>query len=223
MTLSCERVVRLLHELPGPEIDGDAGHAALAHAAACPPCGETLRELRRTMERVGELAQEPLPANFSSELRERLLRVETPRPTLGDRLRALVSLRPITATLLAASVASMLTLAVTRQVSLRRATQAELSHRVPLAKAALVRIDFVAAAAQGDVQFEILLPEGLRFVSTGKELPERSIRWTGPLREGSNPIPVVIKGTKKGTYQVVAHAQGATFDVVHEVTIEVTS
>jgi hypothetical protein len=182
-----------------------------------------LRELRGVIERAGELAQEPLPADFSTELRERLLRAGPPRPTLGDRLRALVSLRPITATLLAASMASILTLAVTRQLGLRHATPAELSHRVPLAKAALVRIDFVAAAAQGDVQFEILLPEGLRFVSTGKELPERSIRWTGPLREGSNPIPIVVKGTKKGTYQVVAHALGATFDVVHEVTIEVTS
>ena len=100
---------------------------------------------------------------------------------------------------------------------------ASLAYRVPESKVALVKIDFIAERAVDEVSFELTLPDGLRFFSGGKELAERSVRWTGRLSAGSNPIPIAVKGPKAGRYRVIAHAMGTDLDVTHEVVLEVTT
>jgi hypothetical protein len=94
---------------------------------------------------------------------------------------------------------------------------------VPASKVALVKVDFVAAQAIEDVLFEITLPDGLRFVSGGSELAERSVRFSGRLAPGSNPIPIAVRGPRAGRYKVIAHAVGPELDVTHEVVLEVTT
>lgn len=94
---------------------------------------------------------------------------------------------------------------------------------MPASKLALVKIDFVAEKAIDDVAFEITLPDGLRFVSGGEELAERTFRFEGKLAAGSNPIPIAVKGPRAGRYKVIAHAIGPAIDVTHEVVLEVTT
>ena len=103
------------------------------------------------------------------------------------------------------------------------AAAAPATFQVPQSKVALVKIDFVAERAVEDVAFEITLPDGLRFVSGGQQLAERSFRFQGRLAAGNNPIPIVVKGPRAGRYRVIAHAVGAALDVTHEVVLEVTT
>src|SRR5262249_48180997 len=97
------------------------------------------------------------------------------------------------------------------------------TYRVPESKLALVKIDFVAEQAIEGVAFEITLPDGLRFVSGGEELAERTFRFQGRLDAGSNPIPIAVRGPRAGRYKVIAHAIGPALDVTHEIVLEVTS
>ena len=94
---------------------------------------------------------------------------------------------------------------------------------VPKAKVALVRIDFQAEQAVEDVEFAIQLPEGLHFVSEGRELPDREFRWRGRLERGSNPIPIAVRGQRPGRYTLTARAVGAAVETQHDVVLQVTS
>jgi hypothetical protein len=95
--------------------------------------------------------------------------------------------------------------------------------RVPHHRVAMVRIDFVSEAGVDDVEFAVILPHGLHFVSQGQVLPDREFRWRGRLEQGSNPIPVAVRGERAGRYVVAARATGAVVDVEHQVVLEVTS
>ena len=86
-----------------------------------------------------------------------------------------------------------------------------------------VRIDFHAEIPVDDVEFAIKLPEGLHFVSEGRELPDREFRWRGRLEQGSNPIPVAVRGRRAGRYTLVAHATGPDVETQHTVVLEVRS
>jgi len=80
-----------------------------------------------------------------------------------------------------------------------------------------------AEQAIDDVAFEITLPDGLRFVSGGQQLAERTFRFSGRLNAGSNPIPIAVKGPRAGRYKLIAHAIGHDLELTHEVVLEVTS
>src|SRR5262249_154394 len=101
-------------------------------------------------------------------------------------------------------------------------TAATVAYRVPASKVALVKVDFVAEEAIDGVAFEITLPDGLRFVSGGSELAERTFRFEGKLVAGSNTLPIGVKGPGPGRYNLIAHAIGPSLDVTHQVTLEVT-
>ena len=98
----------------------------------------------------------------------------------------------------AGALALIAVIAVVGTLALRRAP-AVASYRVPAAKVALVKIDF------------------------GEELAQRSFRWKGKLERGSNPIPIAVKGPRKGRYRVITHAVGADLDVTHELWLDVTT
>jgi hypothetical protein len=143
-----------------------------------------------------------------------------PRAGWLVRLRRIVAERPLGAMLATAAAAALVAVVLTRQISPHPPAAIA---RVPSSKVALVKIDFVAERAVEDVQFEIMLPDGLRFFSRGQELAERTFRWNGRLLSGSNPLPIAVKGAHPGRYRVIAHAVGDGIDVTHEVVLEVTS
>src|SRR5262249_55525623 len=151
---------------------------------------------------------EPLPDGFATGLRERLALAGPPPARFGDRLRRLLAARPIAAMSAAAAVAAFVAVLATLELAPRAPAEAGAAHRVPKSKIALVKVDFVADAAVDDVNFEVLLPDGLRFFSGGQALAERSFQWRGKLAVGSNPIPIAVKGEHPGTYHVIAHATG---------------
>jgi hypothetical protein len=231
--MKCAEAEKLLPALAGGEDEREDGRLARAHAEACPRCGAALRELEATVGLCHAARAEPLPEDFAAGLHRKLVEAGPPRLPHGTRalewLRQAVAARPLASLGAAAAVAalgaSLLTIGMARRAPVPAAERwaSEPMPRVPASKIALVRVDFVAAAPVEDVRFEILVPEGLRFFSSGRELSERSFQWRGRLGAGSNPIPVAVKGQRPGRYRLIAHATGVDLDVTEEVWIEVTS
>jgi hypothetical protein len=98
---------------------------------------------------------------------------------------------------------------------------AEIVHRVPADKTAVIRINFATDVAMDDVNFEITLPEGLSFWSRGEKLAMRSFRWQGQLLQGDNPIPIAVRGDRPGRYRVRAGAEAVGTHIEHDVVLEV--
>lgn len=223
--MNCADVRELLTDVAGGELDGARADEVRVHAASCARCGEELAELEATIGLLRRAGGEPLPEGFSLSLHQALVAAGTPRMGLVDRARAAIALRPVTFAASAAALTAMLATGGT-MLALHRghapATMAA-AYQVPASKLALVKIDFVAEKPIDDVAFEITLPDGLRFVSGGEELAERTFRFQGKLEAGSNPIPIAVRGPHAGRYKVIAHAIGTELDVTQEVVLEVTS
>jgi anti-sigma factor RsiW len=223
--MKCVEAGELFTEVAGGELDGALADEVRAHAAGCDACGAQLAELEATIGLMRRAGSEPLPQGFALALHQKLVAAGTPRRSLGDRLRAAIALQPVTWAACAAGLAAVLsvggTLAITHRAQPVQAQMA--AYKVPESKVALVKIEFVADRTIDDVAFEITLPDGLRFVSGGEQMAERTFRFEGKLNAGSNSIPIAVKGPRAGRYTVIAHAIGADVDVTQQVVLEVTT
>lgn len=94
---------------------------------------------------------------------------------------------------------------------------------VPASKVAVLKLDFTVDVAVEDAEFEVSLPEGLAFWVGGEAVEERAFTWRQPLREGSNVVPVAVRGKAPGRYTVCARARVDGRDIVHDVVLEVTA
>jgi hypothetical protein len=95
------------------------------------------------------------------------------------------------------------------------------SFRVPSSKTAVIKLAFAAEVAVEDVTFEVTLPEGLAFWSSGKRLDERTFRWPGRLDAGENLIPIAVRGDRPGRYPVVATVEIGGRVLEHRVFLDV--
>ena len=95
------------------------------------------------------------------------------------------------------------------------------SFRVPSSKVAVIRLAFSAEVAVEDVTFEVTLPEGLAFWSSGKRLDERTFRWPGRLEAGENLVPIAVRGDRPGRYPVVATVEFGGRVLEHRVVLDV--
>jgi anti-sigma factor RsiW len=221
--MKCSEAGELLTEVAGGELDGALADEVRAHAAACEACAAQLAELEATIGLMRRAGGEPLPQGFALSLHQKLVAAGTPRRSFGDRLRAAIALQPVTWAACAAGLAAVLSVGGTLALTHRAQPAQMAAYKVPESKVALVKIDFVADKTIDDVAFEITLPDGLRFVSGGEQMAERTFRFQGKLNAGSNPIPIAVKGPRAGRYTVIAHAIGAELDVTQQVVLEVTT
>ena len=95
------------------------------------------------------------------------------------------------------------------------------SFRVPSSKVAVVKLAFSAEVAVEDVTFEVTLPEGLAFWSSGKRLAERTFRWPGRLDAGENFVPIAVRGDRPGRYPVVATVEIGGRVLEHRIILDV--
>jgi hypothetical protein len=223
--MNCAEVEVLLPEMAGGELAGERAEVVRAHVKSCPACAERLAELTATVALLRRAGDSPLPRGFEAELHFKLSAVHPPGPSLRHRLQDWLAARPFAFAATAAALSALLAVGGTLALLDRRpgSVQPVAGFRVPEAKVALVKIDFVSGKEIDDVNFEILLPDGLRFYSGGRELAERSFQWQGKLSTGSNLVPIAVKGVKPGLYHVIAHATGENLDVSQDVILEVTS
>jgi hypothetical protein len=235
--MNCADVRELLTDVAGGELEGARAEEVRGHAASCVSCGRQLAELEATVGLLRRAGGEPLPEGFSLSLHQALVAAGPPEVRFFDRVRAAIAMRPVTFAASAAALAAIIATAGTifatglatgalvhrTHAPTAAAPEPVAAYKVPGSKLALVKIDFVAEKAIDDVAFEITLPDGLRFVSGGQELAERTFRFQGKLDAGSNPIPIAVRGPHAGRYKVIAHAIGSSLDVTQEVVLEVTS
>jgi hypothetical protein len=237
--MKCSRCIELLSDLAGDELGADLAAATREHLRGCSGCAARFEELSATVSLLRRLGDEPLPDDFGAALHRKLVAAgPPPHPGRVARLRAWLSGGALGPAALgavgAAAVAAVLVGTHHRaatspaHVALQQAPQESVAagpvvpiFRVPQAKLAVVRIDFVAEQAVDDVEFAVTLPEGLHFVSEGKELPDREFRWRGRLERGSNPIPVAVRGDHAGRFPVAARAIGSDVDAHQKVLLEV--
>jgi hypothetical protein len=250
--MTCDEAEPLLAEISGHKAENPRLTALAAslraslfdaarHADGCAACGARLMQLEiaaRLMRQAGEVR---LPDGFQEELHRKLVAAEPPALSLRTRLAAWTRLHPLSALGLAAALSAVLAMAGTTAVLLHgardfgagaswgatsnRSSESAIAaphFKVPAEKVALVKIDFASAKAIDDVDFEILLPDGLHFFSGGQELAERTFQWRAKLGAGSNVVPIAVKGSHPGRYRVIAHATGRDLDVSQEVVLEVT-
>lgn len=224
--MNCSEAVELITEVAGGELDGALADEVRAHAASCDACGAQLAELEATIGLARRAGTEPLPQGFALALHQKLVAAGPPQRSLLDRVRAAIALQPVTWAACAAGLAAVLsvggTLALTHRAQPGPSMMAA-TYKVPESKVALVKIDFVADKTIDDVAFEITLPDGLRFVSGGEQMAERTFRFQGKLNRGDNSIPIAVKGPRAGRYTVIAHAIGPELDVTQQVVLEVTT
>ena len=66
-----------------------------------------------------------------------------------------------------------------------------------------VEISFNAATNLTGLDFEVSLPEGIKFVSEDQEVENsRSLSWQGDLKKGFNKIPMLMEATEPGRYPI---------------------
>jgi hypothetical protein len=92
---------------------------------------------------------------------------------------------------------------------------------VPSSKIAVIKLAFAAEVAVEDVTFEVTLPDGLAFWSSGKRLDERTFRWPGRLDAGENFVPIAVRGDRPGRYPVVASVAIGGRVLEHRVVLDV--
>ncbi|MDY7224958.1 hypothetical protein [Hyalangium rubrum] len=190
-------------------------------------------EERALREQLGALRDDPPELGFQAALHRRLVAAGPPEPAPGwDRVRwFLRRSAPVLWPSLgvAAGVAAFLVMSATQQppVPPSKAVQASRPLEapgtvVPASKVAIIKLDFTADVAVEQADFQVSLPEGLAFWADGEELPQRSFTWTQPLSEGSNVIPIAVRGRKAGRYLVTAMARAGDQRIEHDVVLEVT-
>jgi anti-sigma factor RsiW len=221
--MTCAGANELLAEVAGGELDGALADEVRAHARACDTCAAELAELEATIGLMRRAGSETLPQGFALALHQKLVAAGALRPSLFDRLRAAVSLQPLTWAACAAGLAAIISVGGTLGFMHHAQPIAVATYKVPESKVALVKVTFTAEKAFDDVAFEITLPDGLRFVSGGEQMAERTFRFQGKLNAGINTIPVAVRGPRAGRYTVIAHAIGYEIDVTQEVVLEVTT
>ena len=231
--MTCGACEKRLSEFGGGELDAKTAAAVREHLDVCRACARIFEETLATVRLLRRAGESRPPSEFSLSLHRRLVAAGPPAPIgLFERLRHRFALRPMYWAIGGAAVAAVVAAGAGRLrffASTVNAPVAEITaglvtptFRVPGSRLAVVKIDFVAEQPVEDVAFAVALPEGLHFVSGGKELPDREFRWRGPLVEGSNSIPFAVRGTRAGRYTIQARAVGNGVDASHEVVLEVT-
>jgi hypothetical protein len=190
-------------------------------------------EERALRQRLGALREDPPELGFQASLHRRLVAAGPPEPAPGwDRVRSFLRrgapvLWPSVG--VAAGVAAFLVMSALQQPPAPPRETAEALRPiaapgtlVPASKVAVIKLDFTADVAVEQADFQVSLPEGLSFFADGEDLPLRSFAWTQPLSEGSNVIPVAVRGHKPGRYLVTAQARAGDQIIEHDVVLEVT-
>lgn len=229
--MKCHDVRDLLPELAGGELGPRQQARCEAHLSTCPSCRDELDGLRRAvslLRSAGE-AQE-VPSGFAAALHRRLAAEPPPPPaSLLQRLRGAIAERLRVGPALGLALSGALALLVVVPTAAlwprahpgAEAEDAVAPFAVPQRRVAVVHLDFVTNEVVDDVEFEVRLPQGLAFISDGKPLAQDTLRWSGSLKAGSNPIPLAVSGNRPGRYRIVARARAAGLAVDHDVVLQV--
>lgn len=182
------------------------------HVAQCAECKQASDEEAWIKRVLAEAATgpEPLPEGLENRIFGALHALPEEPRAASEVARALAG-APVKASrwrfswisggLGAAIAAVLFAVVLPRSTPLPRIETAA----VQVQQNAAVSIGFDVAQSVENVTYEITLPEGLRFVGEDSQpVGGQSVTWQGALREGKTVVPIVVRGMRPGTYEILA-------------------
>lgn len=198
---TCADVQSQLTAYLDPREEGLDRATVSRHLSACADCQQAANELREVFALLKGRKAPELPEGFMERLHLRLAQEPAPTPAAPlwiDRFRGLFNWPSLAAGAVAA--AALITV-----VNLRSPVPTIQTAAVSEATQMAVNIGFDVDKDVEGVTFQIDLPEGLEFVDAeGQPVVAQSVTWEGSLKRGKTVVPVTVRGTQPGRYEILA-------------------
>ena len=234
--MKCERAQKLFSEWHNGELSARVEGAVEAHVEGCVFCQQIAGAYEEMMTMLGTAEEQSLPADFDRAVHGRLVAanaagpLKTPatwwRPTL--RGSALVASGALVVALMfwLRSDTTAVTPAVCAAPPASATPQpgAELAaHDVDLGAIAVVTLDITTTTAGEEIEFEVILPDGLVLVGEDfTPLREKVITWTASVAQAGDPIRIPVRAERLGDWVLVARARSGDAEVTSQTRLRVT-
>ncbi len=199
--MTCADVQSQLTAYLDPREDGLDRSAVVQHLASCADCRQAESELTEIFALLKDRKAPELPEGFMEKLHLKLAQEPAPAPAAPlwlERVRGLFNWPSLAAGAVAAAV-------VISVVNLRAPVPTIQTASVTEAAQMAVNIGFDVDKDVEGVTFQIDLPEGLEFVDAeGQPVVAQSVSWEGALKRGKTVVPVTVRGTQPGRYEILA-------------------
>lgn len=199
--MTCSDVQLQLTAYLDPREEGLSRAVIAEHLTACPDCRQAADELREIFALLKDRKAPELPEGFMQKLHLRLAQEPDPAPAGAlwlHRLKGLFNWPSLAAGAVAAAV-------LISVINLRSPVPTIQTASVSEATQMAVNIGFDVDRDVEGVTFQIDLPEGLEFVDAeGQPVVAQSVSWQGELKRGKTVVPVTVRGTQPGRYEILA-------------------
>lgn len=199
--MTCADVQSHLTAYLDPREEGLDRPAVSQHLASCADCRQAESELSEIFALLKDRKAPELPEGFMEKLHLKLAQESDPAPAAPlwlERVRGLFNWPSLAAGAVAAAV-------VISVVNLRAPVPTIQTASVTEAAQMAVNIGFDVDKDVEGVTFQIDLPEGLEFVDAeGQPVVAQSVSWEGALKRGKTVVPVTVRGTQPGRYEILA-------------------
>ncbi|MBI5746310.1 MAG: zf-HC2 domain-containing protein [Nitrospirae bacterium] len=231
MDLHCQEIQEQFVDYIDRSLSFTEREGVQGHLLSCNRCSRALDIMRQLINLCGQVGEEPIPAGFSTRLRDRLQEItpvtiptDTIKGSTGQRRRQRIHQRirwtnrilPVLQPARTWAMAGILFLlflipiyyfAIKTEQS--KGPTAVATYRADMAPVhvglnedTLVRIWFDARKPVEQVSFFLELPEGIAMVQDGQVVSERRLQWEGDLQSGRNLIPLTVRGVQRGEWRV---------------------
>ncbi|MNK42860.1 hypothetical protein D3C87_615520 [compost metagenome] len=199
--MTCADVQSQLTAYLDPREDALNRAVIAQHLAGCGDCRQAEGELQEIFALLKDRKAPELPEGFMEKLHLKLAQEPAPTPAGSlwlDRLKGLFNWPSLAAGAVAAAV-------LISVVNLRSPVPTIQTASVSEATQMAVNIGFDVDRDVDGVTFQIDLPEGLEFVDAeGQPVVAQSVSWQGELKRGKTVVPVTVRGTQPGRYEILA-------------------
>ncbi len=235
--MKCNKAQKLFSEWHNGELPARVESAVEAHVDGCAFCQQIAGAYDEMMTMLGTAEEQALPADFDRAVHERLVVANAAgplesatvtwwRPTL--RGSALVAAGAVTVALLfwmrgdATTVAPAVCEAPTDSPSSTAGDELA-AHNIDLGEIAVVTLDITTTTAGEEIEFEVILPDGLVLVGEDyTPLREKVVTWTVSVAQAGEPIRIPVRAERLGDWVLVARARSGDAEVTSETRLRVT-
>ncbi len=199
--MTCSDVQSQLTAYLDPREDGLDRSAISRHVSGCADCRQASEELAEIFALLKDRKAPELPEGFMRKLHMRLAQESDPIPAGPlwlERLKGRFNWPSLAVGAVAAAV-------VISVVNLRTPVPTIQTAAVSEATQMAVNIGFDVDKDVEGVTFQIDLPAGLEFVDAeGQPVVAQSVSWEGSLKRGKTVVPVTVRGSQPGRYEILA-------------------
>lgn len=199
--MTCADVQAQLTAFLDPREEGLDRAVISQHLAVCADCRQAEGELKEIFALLKDRKAPDLPEGFMEKLHLRLALEPDPQPAGSRFFQRFKGLFNWPSLAVGAVAAAVLISVVNLRMPVPTIQTASVSEATQMA----VNIGFDVDKDVDGVTFQIDLPEGLEFVDAeGQPVVAQSVSWEGTLKRGKTVVPVTVRGTQPGRYEILA-------------------